>query len=425
MLYKELKDGLIARQAVEADLQAIIDLNHRLHDDGHWTETLANGSHPTTKISDFFVVEDLIQGRIVSTTCLIPQTWAYDGMDFAVARPDLVGTDPEYRRRGLVRELFGLVHAHSEQQGHLVQAIVGRPWFYRQFGYTIALPYGGSLLIAARDIPETNPVETEPFHIRAATAADAGTIRRVYDLNRKDSLISCVREEKLWTYEMLERGNPEERILHRIIEDAQGEAVGWMLHMPRVTDGEFVTFMAEALPHVSWLRLGPSLLRYLLRTGQTLAEAKGERLKTLSIVGEGQPLHQVLPELLTRTEPSYAWYLRVPDLPRFLRVISPVLEQRLAASVGRGYSGELAISFYQQGLIIAFQDGRIVDIRDLPFDVRTDARMPQDDFIKLLFGYRSLSELHNNYPEVSAVNQARLLLEALFPKSRSRILSVC
>jgi len=279
MFYKELKDGLIVRQAVEADLRAIVDLNHKLHDDGHWTETLANGSHPTTKISDFFVVEDCEQGRIVATTCLIPQIWSYGGVNFAVGRPDLVGTDPEYRRRGLVRELFNMVHAHSEQQGHLVQAIVGRPWFYRQFGYTIALPYGGSLLIAAQDIPELQPGEAEPFHVRAATAADAGVIRRVYDQNREDSLISCVREDRLWIYEMLERGNLDERILHRIIEDERGEAIGWILHMPKVMDGEFVTFMAEALPHVSWLRLGPTLLRYLLKTGQTLAEAQGERLK--------------------------------------------------------------------------------------------------------------------------------------------------
>lgn len=425
MFYKELKDGLIVRQAVEADLRAIVDLNHKLHDDGHWTETLANGSHPTTKISDFFVVEDCEQGRIVSTTCLIPQIWSYGGVSFAVGRPDLVGTDPEYRRRGLVRELFNMVHAHSEHRGHLVQAIVGRPWFYRQFGYTIALPYGGSLLIAAQDIPELQPGEAEPFHVRAATAADAGVIRRVYDQNREDSLISCVREDRLWIYEMLERGNLDERILHRIIEDERGEAIGWILHMPKVMDGEFVTFMAEALPHVSWLRLGPTLLRYLLKTGQTLAEAQGERLRTLSVVGEGHPLHHVLPEALTRTEPPYAWYLRVQDLPGFLRVISPVLEQRLVDSLCRGYSGELAISFYQQGLIIAFQDGRITDIRGLPFDVRTDARMPLEDFIKLLFGYRSLAELHGNYPEVSAVKQAKLLLEALFPKRRSRILSVC
>jgi len=115
----------------------------------------------------------------------------------------------------------------------------------------------------------------------------------------------------------------------------------------------------------------------------------------------------------------------VQDLPGFLQVISPVLEQRLADSLCRGYSGELAISFYQQGLIIAFQDGRVTDIRGLPFDVRTDARMPLEDFIKLLFGYRSLAELHGNYPEVSAVKQAKVLLEALFPKRRSRILSVC
>ena len=30
-----------------------------------------------------------------------------------------------------------------------------------------------------------------------------------------------------------------------------------------------------------------------------------------------------------REEPPYAWYVRVPDMPAFLRHIAPVLEARL------------------------------------------------------------------------------------------------
>jgi hypothetical protein len=34
---------------------------------------------------------------------LISQIWAYEGIPFGVGRPELVGTLPEYRNRGLVR----------------------------------------------------------------------------------------------------------------------------------------------------------------------------------------------------------------------------------------------------------------------------------------------------------------------------------
>ena len=37
---------------------------------------------------------------------------------------------------------------------------------------------------------------------------------------------------------------------------------------------------------------------------------------------------------------AYAYYLRVPDLPAFMRRIGPVLEKRLAESVAIGYSGD-------------------------------------------------------------------------------------
>ena len=82
-------------------------------------------------------------GQIVSALCLIPQTWTYDRIVFGVGRPELVATDPRYRRRGLVRAQMDVVHEWSRERGHLVQAITGIPWYYRQFGYEMALALAG------------------------------------------------------------------------------------------------------------------------------------------------------------------------------------------------------------------------------------------------------------------------------------------
>jgi predicted acetyltransferase len=75
--------------------------------------------------------------------CLIPQTWTYAGVPFGVGRPEAVGTDPDYRRRGLIRMQFEVLHGKSAAMGHLVQGITGIPWYYRQFGYEYALDLDG------------------------------------------------------------------------------------------------------------------------------------------------------------------------------------------------------------------------------------------------------------------------------------------
>ena len=89
------------------------------------------------------IVEEAATGRIVSSMNLISQTWTYDGIPFGVGRPELVGTEPEYRKRGLVRTQFEVVHALSAERGEMVQAITGIPYYYRQFGYEMAMGLGG------------------------------------------------------------------------------------------------------------------------------------------------------------------------------------------------------------------------------------------------------------------------------------------
>lgn len=87
---------------------------------------------------------------------------------FPVGRPEIVGTAPAYRRRGLVRAQFAEVHQWSKERGELVQVITGNPWYYRQFGYE-------------PNVPRLKPGLTEPYHIRPASADDLPLIARMYD----------------------------------------------------------------------------------------------------------------------------------------------------------------------------------------------------------------------------------------------------
>jgi hypothetical protein len=131
--------------------------------------------------------------------------------------------------------------------------------------------------------------------------------------------------------------------------------------------------------------------------------------------------HKLLPATL-----PYAFYLRVADLPRFLRHLAPVLERRLARSVMPGFSGELKLDFYREGVRLVFENGKLTGAADWQAP-DTDQRwqgasFPPLVFLQLLFGYRSLEELRYAFPDCWTSDEAALLLNVLFPKKSSWVL---
>ena len=81
----DLGDNLKLRFATVDDIDALTEFNVRLHeaaDAGPNVRDLMSGNHPTCKASDFTVVEDITTGKIVSSMCLISQTWTYSGIPF-------------------------------------------------------------------------------------------------------------------------------------------------------------------------------------------------------------------------------------------------------------------------------------------------------------------------------------------------------
>ena len=108
LMLKDLGDGLILRRATPEDAEALSDFNavvNSLTDQPDeqvraWTGDLISGRLPNFNPEDFTIVEDTKAGAIVSTLNLISQTWSYGGIEFGAGRIELVGTHPEYRRRG-------------------------------------------------------------------------------------------------------------------------------------------------------------------------------------------------------------------------------------------------------------------------------------------------------------------------------------
>jgi N-acetylglutamate synthase-like GNAT family acetyltransferase len=390
-----------------------------------------SGCHPATSAADFVVVEDTKTAQIVSSTVLIRQVWRYEDIPFPVGRPELVATDPAYRRRGLVRAIFGAIHALSAAYGDLVQGITGIPWFYRQFGYEYALSLGGLRDLSLMDVPTLKEGETETYQIRQATEADIPHLIRLYQRQCTGRLITTVMAEADWRYHLFGRtpGSDQELKVYCIREEAE-KVVGYYL-TPAFLWGSRMGLRGIAVDEeVSLRTVLPSVMRALKRQAETYALQREDKKLPLTDIcfalGGEHPVYEILDRQLKPLKYLYGWYIRVPNLPGFIRHIAPVLERRLTDSTMSGFSGDLKLTFYRGGLHLVFQRGKLIEATDWSApdtDQEWDgAGFPPLVFLQLLFGYRSLAELRNSFPDCWADEEAALLLNALFPKQSSWVI---
>jgi hypothetical protein len=434
-LPRQLGDGLVLRWATQADAEALVEFNYRIHNDNpdgrkelwlkDWTRELTGGDHPTTGSSDFtVVVDEEAQGRIVSAAVLISQVWSYSGLRFGCGRPELIATEESYRKRGLVRAQMTALHAKSASRGELVQAITGIPWLYRQFGYEMAIDLGGSRFLPISKIAKLPDGQTEKFTLRRAMLDDIPDLDGLYDRQCAPSLLRCERDEAIWRYEILNALTRDVAMRNRrIIETLKGQVIGYteFITFPKADRiREIAVSEGQSMREVCWF-----VARYLKEEGESGADEAGKAMAGLSFaLGRQHPAYDALdPELGDPSQP-YAWFIRVADLPALMSHFGIVFERRLRKSAMAGYSGILRLNFYVNQMTLTFIDGKISEIGTYdPKDFFDgDAYFPGLTFLQLLFGYHSLDELKFAHPDCfTEKNDASVLLPILFPKHPSCI----
>lgn len=437
-ILRDLGDGLILRSASPSDADRLAEFNSTIHGSedtgepdrrvGVWTRDLLTRPHPTFQPANFTIVEDTLQGKIVSTLNLIPQTWSYDGIEFTVGRPELVGTDPDYRNRGLVRAQFEVIHGWCRERGYQLQAITGIPYYYRLFGYEMCINLGGGRAGYLPQVPDLKENEQEPYRFRAAEPGDLELIAGLYRRAGQRSLVNVIRDESTWRYELSGRSQDNvERLVLQIIETLEGETVGYLGHPPYSWGPSMVAREYELRPGVSYAAVTPSVIRFLQKTGEAYMQADGGKETFASFgfwMGAEHPVYQVLKEGLPRIRKPYAWYIRVPDLVGFLELIKPVLLDRLDDSPMSGHTGEFELTFYRSGLRIKLDHGKIAFEAWQPEPVghAGQAAFPNLSFYQLLFGYRSFDEIMAVYPDCwKETDSVYALLNILFPKRNSNL----
>ena len=444
-IVRDLGDGLVLRPATAADtepLAAFVGDVLRAQDSdtpdrrmAAWSRDLLDGRHPSFAAADATVVTDRT-GAIVSCLHLVSQTWAYGGVPISVGQPELIGTSAKYRGRGLVRAQFEVIHRRSAGRGHRLLAITGIPWFYRQFGYEMAIERGGGPSVPVETL-QPLPERPAGWSVRAAVTQDAAFLADTGTAAAARALVTVPRDAALWGYELA--GKHQDSAARRVIRilERDGRPVGYVVHAIALWGNSLAVMAFEVAAGVSWREAWITALHDLIAAGEELGAATpGGRFITLSFwfLGHDHPLYRVF--RFPQGDEGYAWYARVPDVAGFLRAVAPALERRLAASPCAGHSGTLTLSFYRDGVRLGFERGRLAveawrpdfTVQGLEFgrpssDPRRPLAMfPGLTFLQLLFGFRSLEALEAAFPDcVVRTHEARALLNALFSRTPSDV----
>lgn len=450
---RQIDENLVLRWSSAADRDAILELYgyvFRQKEDSPapiplltFVSDLLSDKHPFMSSNDVALVEDTANGKVVAATVLLRQPAEYGGIPLTMGRPELVASLPEYRNRGLVRSVFELIHARSAHMGHDFQGITGIPYYYRQFGYEYATPLEGTLRVPFERIPKLEEGQSETCSLRPATLEDIPLLMELAERERswprraadhlppQPPILSVPIPEPYWRW-MLTKMSPaiSDSWKTLVVVDKAGEAIGYVLHRP-LRWGKEVRIVGMSFKEGVVIPAHlPSLLRALKAFAPSVSPARDDQpseADAFSFVFIGHhPMNELLsPGFGEKQGRQYAWYLRVPDLPGFIRKIAPVLEQRLAASLLAGYSGELNIDFYRSALRLVFENGRLVTAepwRKPVWDAKVHAGFYPLTFLKLVFGYCDLKALQAVFPDVWANDEATKLLEVLFPVQPTALL---
>jgi GNAT superfamily N-acetyltransferase len=394
-----------------------------------------SGDFPLMGPGDYALIEDTGKkgNPLVACTCLWRLVWEYEGIAFGVGQPEFVATHPDYRNRGLIRKLFEMVHARSEAEGHLVQAITGILYFYRQFGYEYALELEGRRVTYLSFIPKAQESTPEPYSLREATPEDIPLLMELYNRQRSGSTIWNILPERYWHYQIQEVKDPTvvgKQMCVRMIVDNEGTVQGYLMVATKRWGKSLDVYALNIAAGVSWQAMVSPLLRVLQVYGMQVPAVSPDipPFHEISFLfGSSHPLYEALGESLAPYyEAPYAWYVRVPDVLAFVRHIAPALEKRLTNSAAAFYTGEFTLDFFRGGIHLVFDKGHITHIEPWMAPVyknTADASCPALVFLQLLFGYRSLDELRYAFPDVRVESSdAALILNALFPKKYSWVM---
>ena len=403
------------------DIERIAAFNASVHHDEGidvYTRRKLGGSHPTATFSDALFVTDTRSGQIVSSLCLIPQTWSYEGIPLLVGEVSLVGTHPDYRNRGLIRAQMDAVDRMLRARGCLLSCIEGIPYFYKRFGYEYAVPLASCARLGLDQVPPLLLRQLEPVTIRRMNLdTDLPRVMALYDAHAAELSIAALRNETLWRYQ--ESAPPGTLDTSETYVVQVGTDIVGYFRVRKNMWGPLLEFAEAVVQPPEQTVSSQDVWLALLRFGAEQAMAR-RYTQLCFALPESHPLLAVARQLGAVPERQYAWQVCVVDCAGFLRHIAPALDKRLARSSLASFSGQLDINAMPRVLRLQFAEGRLASVVEAGEPQgQVVLRMPPPLLTQLLLGYRIGQQIMACSLDSWISPQAGQLVDILFPATRS------
>lgn len=399
-----LPSGLVLRTAEARDLEQIGVL-------------LAERGEQGDALDHQLVVEDspggwqscavVVDGdRVVSTATLLDESLTLGGIQIPAGQVELVATDRQYEGRGLVRALMDWAHQRSAELGHIMQVMIGIPYFYRQFGYVYSIDIPSRRVLSG-DLPSP-AADEKSCRVRVTTAQDIPELTALNDEAAAESQLRMPHQPECWRWILAQDASTT-----WIVESAGGQ----VLASGRTTPPDDEVLLAEVTARsdaAAWA---------LLRHASTLAT---EELR----VAVRQPVTTMWEALLEPAGPgANQYYTRIPDTAALLDLLRPVFEARLAAAgiaLADVPDGKVIVSTFRQHFVLPVVGdsfGPVVTGGPMQAPgVHSAAGIAPDLIGSVLFGPHGLDGLSRRHPDVYA-DRGGELMRTLFPPVTSDLLT--
>lgn len=269
----------------------------------------------------FHLCAVVVDGRkVVSTVSLMDEQLTVNGVTLPAGQVELVATATEYEGRGLVRALMDWAHDLSAARGHLLQVMIGIPYFYRPFGYeySVDIPRARALTRPAAEAAVTG-------ELRSAILADVPALQALQDQAQSSFDVSVPHSaaRRRW---LLAHPSSDTYLLRRA-----GHPAG----TARVRVDESGVLLAEAAAVDQ--QAAHSLLEQICCLHPGVPVSVVDRVGTI-------PSQAWAADLAAPDPRPSQYYARIADPAAVLDAMRPLLFQRLAGR--QAPTGELVISTF-------------------------------------------------------------------------------
>ena len=393
-----LPDGAVVRPAESADLDELYALvaDRGEPDDAIDLQLVVEGDG--AGIAGTALVEQ--DGRAVATATLLDETLVVRDTTLAMGQVELVATDAEYEHRGYVRALMEWCHERSFARGHVVQVMIGIPYFYRRFGYVYAIPMHPYASL------EQLPAIDSFIEVRDATDSDIPEMAALQQRVQDGFDVSMPHSDETWRWLVERRGTQQ------LVATRRHEIIG-CARTTAFVENEPVLVAEIASDE-------PAAVAALLAAASE-ARSDGGTGATVQL----RPGIPGLASMLGAPQRPDWYYVRIPDVAGLFAALRPELEHRLEQSEFATSDQLVELSFWGSQLAFPIANGRVGPITTGgPRQVivsQGGSGLPPDAVAHLVFGCGAAG-LEDRFPDCYLGDQTALM-HALFPPRRADLLT--